>query len=320
MTLLSYLYLWFSAGQWWVFVFVGKADTLYLEKVSLLSGSISHAFLLLLWNPYSNKWGFRLHTSALFLHSLSAVSAPCVRQVCKMWTCGNKMNCKRWAFLCKPTTGKRLWEQFCFWRLSPPPWQGSFELLMLLGQLLMNGTSLMERWCEIKWRTYFPPSHRARSTDRVSRHRSTNNQTYSAWEIHLERAKSCEAKIRGSHKVNVLAGWPGRHDKQLDCSLCLLKTMKGWLLYIQSCARHLIWCAILICVVLPIYRGLFHDTVGDVLWTSSTFWNISLLEENMKAQQALCTILKTVGVESDMMKIQVYWLHSLVSAQKMKAK
>jgi len=138
-------------------------------------------------------------------------------------------------------------------------------------------------------------SHRARSTDRVSRHRSTNNQTYSAWEIHLERAKSCEAKIRGSHKVNVLAGWPGRHDKQLDCSLCLLKTMKGWLLYIQSCARHLIWCAILICVVLPIYRGLFHDTVGDVLWTSSTFWNISLLEENMKAQQALCTILKTVG-------------------------
>lgn len=32
MSLLSYLYSQLSAGQWWVFVFIGSADTLYLEK------------------------------------------------------------------------------------------------------------------------------------------------------------------------------------------------------------------------------------------------------------------------------------------------
>ena len=32
MSLLSYLYLKLSARQWWVFVFIGSADTLYLEK------------------------------------------------------------------------------------------------------------------------------------------------------------------------------------------------------------------------------------------------------------------------------------------------
>jgi len=32
MSLLSYLYSQLSARQWWVFVFIGSADTLYLEK------------------------------------------------------------------------------------------------------------------------------------------------------------------------------------------------------------------------------------------------------------------------------------------------